>query len=501
MKFYRFRPIQALLDWGELEQEYIYFSHKDDLNDPMEGHINLTFHGDRIIWDNFFKVYIFSVYSFWMRLILSGNSLKKEMQTEDIYVWFDPELKKSLSKKEIKDVKKAKDKCNDKESLYAGICNEFLNDDVIKSLLETLACREGEFTKTELMPLMFYAHIVVLSKLNKTAKDLSISFVNQVCGVILTNFYSEAWAEEQIKNICKKYKKYKNKHASKKYFEFFISEINEIEEKIKNYISDRYAYRLYKNMALLLNFPKIFMDKLTQFITPEHYVASFTTCCKNPLIWTHYGDSGKGVCLIYNFKYDEGKEHNAQSTKNELIGLSFRDRFAIREVKYIHDIEDIISFEFFSSFIPTQTVSFEHWFCQDETVSKMIHNHWGYGHNTDEKKAEYLSKVYEAINRKYHEFEYEKEYRIVFTTFFSETNNLAPNQRVKYKFEKLSGIIFGLDVSEKNKYEIIRIIKEKCNNYKREDFDFYQVRINDEGKIEIDKMDIMLNMINSNVTN
>jgi hypothetical protein len=53
--FYCCRPIKKVFD--ELENDYIYFSTTDDLNDPMEGFKDIFWLGDAIVWRNFLKHY------------------------------------------------------------------------------------------------------------------------------------------------------------------------------------------------------------------------------------------------------------------------------------------------------------------------------------------------------------------------------------------------------------------------------------------------------------
>jgi len=60
--FYRYRPIKAVLDeYHELENQEIYFSTTDELNDPMEGFKDLFWSGDKIVWRNFLKHYVLCV--------------------------------------------------------------------------------------------------------------------------------------------------------------------------------------------------------------------------------------------------------------------------------------------------------------------------------------------------------------------------------------------------------------------------------------------------------
>jgi hypothetical protein len=52
------RSIEKLLGYNELENQEIYFSPLEDLNDPMEGFIDFVWKGDEILWENFLKHYV-----------------------------------------------------------------------------------------------------------------------------------------------------------------------------------------------------------------------------------------------------------------------------------------------------------------------------------------------------------------------------------------------------------------------------------------------------------
>ena len=59
-EFYRFRSIDSLLgEHQELEEQTIYFASPEELNDPMEGLRNTVWDGDKIVWTNLFKHYVF----------------------------------------------------------------------------------------------------------------------------------------------------------------------------------------------------------------------------------------------------------------------------------------------------------------------------------------------------------------------------------------------------------------------------------------------------------
>ncbi len=59
---FRFRSIHAVLDgFHELENQEIYFSEINELNDPLEGFKNIYWEGDAIVWKNFFRHYILNL--------------------------------------------------------------------------------------------------------------------------------------------------------------------------------------------------------------------------------------------------------------------------------------------------------------------------------------------------------------------------------------------------------------------------------------------------------
>jgi hypothetical protein len=48
------------------------------------------------------------------------------------------------------------------------------------------------------------------------------------------------------------------------------------------------------------------------------------------------------------------------------------------------------------------------------------------------------------------------------------------SRKLKYAFNDLDGIIFGIKTSMEDKLKIIKIIESKCRKENRKDFKFYQ---------------------------
>ena len=71
------------------------------------------------------------------------------------------------------------------------------------------------------------------------------------------------------------------------------------------------------------------------------------------------------------------------------------------------------------------------------------------------------------------DWEYEKEWRLLLSSVL-DTFEDANDRKLKYKFEDLEAIIFGMRTSVEDNVKIIKLIEKKCKENNRENFDFYQ---------------------------
>lgn len=91
----------------------------------------------------------------------------------------------------------------------------------------------------------------------------------------------------------------------------------------------------------------------------------------------------------------------------------------------------------------------------------------------DEWRDRYWDTFVRDITKKSNDWEYEKEYRLI---FHSSINDLSDPQRRKftYDFRSLKGIIFGINTKTEDKVCILNIISRKCREMNRSDFKLYQ---------------------------
>jgi hypothetical protein len=88
------------------------------------------------------------------------------------------------------------------------------------------------------------------------------------------------------------------------------------------------------------------------------------------------------------------------------------------------------------------------------------------------------------------EWAHEEEYRLVLHSGFDLREKTM--RTLKYKFEDLSGIIFGARTSMEDKLRIMRIIDQKCSRDRRSDFEFFEVRYAPgSSSFQLSKLDLL----------
>ena len=72
--------------------KHIYFSSVEELNDPLEDFLAINFDGDKILWTNFLKNYLFCLFQYRLTLALAEDD--KEYTADDIHPYYDETLRR-----------------------------------------------------------------------------------------------------------------------------------------------------------------------------------------------------------------------------------------------------------------------------------------------------------------------------------------------------------------------------------------------------------------------
>lgn len=105
-------------------------------------------------------------------------------------------------------------------------------------------------------------------------------------------------------------------------------------------------------------------------------------------------------------------------------------------------------------------------------------------------RKSYWDSFYRDITTKTKDWKYEQEYRLILEDGLRQFDE-QKDRTLKYDFNSLKGIIFGINTSDEDKVRIIEIIQRKRKEHDRADFKFYQAYYApEEGNIQ--KYEILL---------
>ena len=434
-EFFRFRSIdQVLGKYQELERQTIYFASPEELNDPMEGFRNLVWNGDKIVWTNLFKHYVHSLFWTFGLVQVAGNT--DELGANDILVekrWNEPPNPQA-------------------KILFEKIWDGVFSKCELSKFSEKLANTKHKVRHNELMYYIWHIHFTFLLEIKRNVekeifpKSMSqpIENLSPQLGNKIYELINQIRDEKEIEAIY----------------------IDVYQQIIKMHFKHKYnpctnsTGKLEKNIRLLLfDFPQIYLKRLESLLWPPWYTACFMKNYQNSSAWGHYGDGHKGVCLIFE---------SEESDTSDSLALD-RNPENFHEIRYAKKTVEI---DFFRSIgmLPKDTLMKLWYSDQDGNLSKS-----GAHIQTDKDIDLWLKKYWDDFNpsiiTKTKDWSYEQEYRLI----LGDIGEIEKTERtLKYEFDSLKGIIFGIKTSNEDKSKIIKIIEKKCQEEKRKEFLFFQ---------------------------
>ena len=451
-EFYRFRSIDALLvKFQELEKQTIYFASPEELNDPMEGLRDIMWSGDKIVWTNFFKHYVFCFNRSFSLLRLIDSSQKFDVNSIPILEDWDRFPKE--------------------KSLFDDMWDRFYNLPYIQEIIEALANTKRKIRYSEIVS---YLHTIQTRVLYNTLKS-HIDHGMMSEHPLPSQFEKEADDKnkkgmEMLLNGIKGLEEYENEDALDDMFQVTKGLYDDIRLIAEYDIRTSPPETLDSiNRSVMLDFPKIYVKQLDRLLWPKWYTACFTGSFHNSSVWAKYADEHKGACLIF-----EGVENdNSTSLKLNYKTSNSSRTIPFREVHYGSRPGEI---DFFRTICRT-TVStlMELWYTdQDGNVSECAAH---IGSDSDEAawKELYWKNFFRDVTFKTKDWEYEQEYRLILEDGLSQFNK-KDDRALTYDFKSLKGIIFGMRTSRENQVKIFDLIekKKKCAGNNQTDFTYFQ---------------------------
>lgn len=445
---YRFRTIDKLLDdkYQEIEKQAIYFPELAQLNDPMEGLRDMVWHGDEIVWQNFFKHYIICLQRFCSLLCIDGNN--NALTSEGIDIFLTIEQMHENEKALLNEIRSSISENTQLDKLIHGIAKHGRRakfDEVILYLTsvhpDIVRCIFQVYQDKGLMPVFTMPNIKHQPLITK---DFFSNIHNYESEVI--NSYLKS-STDCMQDMA-----------------LAINKSNKI---------DNLGF-------ILVDFLGAYLKRTEDLLYPKWYPACFMKNCNNSSVWGHYAENHTGMCLIFNTTGDGGKRclplnsTGGSTTNNNGITRTFRNNknFPLHEINYKEKPPEI---DFFRSIgtLPMNTLLTQ-WYTDDGGNRSICGSQLSDGMTEDEWRKSHWQNFYQTISFKTKDWEYEDETRLILSSVISDAYSNKEARTNTYDFSVLKGIIFGIKTSTKNKIEAINIVQKKCEENDRNNFEFYQ---------------------------
>ena len=469
---YKFRSAEKLLQYEELEKQTIYFADTEELNDPMEGIRDIFWQGDRIVWTNLFRHYVYclNVTYIHFRVLCECAKLGAE------YIPVMRSVGPSVSDEGI--------------NLFEDACDRVFGKAEIHDFITGIVNANRKSRRAEVLLYLKILHHTALREVQNAHIDLGLE------------------PDRKTKlNIPSPFRDMKRQFA-------FMAQIGN--ERINDamceassqllegmFLRHKYNFRTSPEIMsetqrhnrdfILFDFPDLYLQQIETLLYPQWYVAAFTKEHQNSSMWGHYGNNHKGICLIFESKMADGVSNitlNSPESASSSGEIWRPSRMEFYDVSYGDRITEI---DFFRSLgkVPRPELE-EVWYRdKDGNLSECgVHLKAG----TQAWRDSYWERFYPPLSVKSLNWEHERETRLVLYSLLGDLDNRS--RALTYDFDTLKGIIFGIRTSNYDKQKIIEIIHKKCQENNRTDFKFFQAYYSPEsGSIQKYELSLKLSEV------
>lgn len=454
---YRYRSIENLFKYQELENLSIYFAKPDELNDQMEEYMNIVWQGDEIAFKGLFKHYLYVLANLYYDAFISKKDEKIDTKFLPIFLPVDVFERPSMT------------------TLFKSICSRFFSSQIISNILKKLALSSKKFTADEMLLIFKNMHLYAYLVINTEMKIL-VWKTNPLEDKEYNRLYNEVknW-EKSLETINLLI----NSSYSKEQIVNRINLFNTEYQFTKAYTNSLYKDKDTYNINILsFEFPDLYIKDIRRILYNNFCIACFSATFQNEPMWAHYANNENGICLRYNIKR-ENDYYYINLNSPSILNYNKGQVDIIREF-YKHKLNKVIysdnfpEIDFFSSLgCLTMPIINNFWFTNDEKTqfSCCLEKY----KNEQEWREMYHKKAKEYICTKSKNWEYEQEYRLFVRENLYPIYEDKQNRIANYKFEDLDAIIFGRKVAIKDKKKIVQIINKHHIKDKKSNCKFYDL--------------------------
>ena len=153
-RVYRFRTADRLLGPSqELDKQVIYFASAEELNDPTEGLRPIVWRGDTIVWNNFFRHYVYCLN--WTSIRFALGARDTRIQGVPIPVMGDLDHAMTPSLTQLND---------------AAFANTSAQAD-LPGLVEALANQQRSFRELDVLFILQQFHLLAINGIRAAHRD------------------------------------------------------------------------------------------------------------------------------------------------------------------------------------------------------------------------------------------------------------------------------------------------------------------------------------------
>lgn len=455
--YFRLRSIESLLGvHQELETQTIYFASPEELNDPMEGFKDLFWLGDEVLWTNLFKHYLRCVSVTFTLMLLLG---KEPLRWADIPVE-EPNHANGPGADELDE----------------KIFTVFFAESSIEEFIKGLAQSGHPIRRDELSSYIRWIHpfasMIVQKVFAENMSDPPLDAPPEVWKGVTDALLNLPLALREMA----KAKGNRDNYPDVRTTIFAISRNMVQQMDLINEYNCRESpdaqYTPNKGF-FYVQFPDEYVDQLSRLTYSKWHTACFMSDVGNSSLWGSYGAGHTGVAL--KFKSRPGAKHstlglhgvNGWSHEGPLRGLIQHEFLPVTYGK------SHVPIDFFASLGNMSMNKLNRYWYQNASGARSARPEKFFADQSAWRK-QYWENYTKIISTKLDDWKHENEHRLIFSGSLVDPANSKNERALKYNFEDLTGIVFGMKTSIEHKIAIMKIIETKCRAYNRSDFLFYQ---------------------------
>lgn len=453
MELYHYRSVDTALK--EIENRTFHYSDRTELNDPIEGYVQIYWQGDVPAWEGLFRNYICSLFHGIELYLLKG----KYIEIEKHAVLLDIHHFDNLPLGEI----------------YKTVSDRFTENKNVQKVIKCLVDQNIRCSVKLLRLLLRIVHEIAFSVCIKCMKEKRLIPDEQEENYIPIEDIIDKFPTDILKQMAEVDRKV-----------LFEVSIELFEDMIESrFLTLNLEEQHQTWLKLRVDFPSIYTSQIQEIIYPKGYVVCFSSDNANSAMWGNYADNHKGVCLVYQTTTVKGREtlsvRSQVALRSQGVSFSYRND-EIRPVKYDNPMIQRNFFESLgrltycqvSSWLETGTGE------KSEILTKYDEEEWRKKYRTDFEEKYYL---------KLPEWKHEKEHRLLLINFIHQYTE--KERLIEYAKNDFIGVIFGIKTTLYDKQQIVSAIKKSGMNLK--DIKFYQAEYVDEmQKIKIREKNLLL---------